>query len=546
MRPDLLGLLMADNGTVANNKVRHSLLLKKTVQAILIRPEVESGRCGRLWGVEGGAVLARIMVVDDEEPVRQIVSELIRRLGHDTVAAANLAEARRRSAEGPFDAVLLDVHLPDGDGLDFIPEVKDWPGSPEVVVFTGLGSPDGAELAITRRAWDYIEKPVTLNKLALPLSRLLQYRRERTPSPPLTDLREPRIIGGSSLIRDCLELVAKAAASPVNVLLAGATGTGKELFALAIHNNSHRKNKPFVVLDCAALPETLVESLLFGHAKGAFTGADSPSEGLIKQADGGTLFLDEIGDLPLNAQRSFLRVLQERRFRPVGGDREKESDFRLIAATHQNLELMVEEGRFRSDLLFRLKTIIIKLPPLNQRNRDILEIARYHLAKLCAKFGSEKKEFSPEFAEALTSYHWPGNVRELVNTLEWSLATAGREPTLFAMHLPEHIRVTLARSKVQKNDPPGIPAPDRGRKGVRTPLRLVPENGPGRSAPRIPLPSWKEYRRKGVHRLEAEYLVKLVSLTGGDMVRAGEISGIGRSRLYQLLREHGLSLRGDD
>ena len=490
--------------------------------------------------------MARIMVVDDEKPVRQVVSELIQRLGHETVTAADLAEARRKSAAGPFDAVLLDVHLPDGDGLDFIPEVKDWTGSPEVIVFTGLGSPDGAELAITRRAWDYIEKPVTLNKVALPLSRLLQYRRERTSSPPLETLKETKIIGSSAIIRDRLELVVKAAASPANVLLTGATGTGKELFALAIHDNSERKDRSFVVLDCAALPETLVESLLFGHAKGAFTGADSSSEGLIKQADGGTLFLDEIGDLPLNAQRSFLRVLQERRFRPVGGDREKDSDFRLIAATHHNLEQMVEEGRFRSDLLFRLKTITIKLPPLSQRGRDVMEIGRYHLARLCAKFGSKKKELSPEFVEALISYPWPGNVRELVSTLEWSLATAGREPTLFAMHLPEHIRVTLARSKIQKNEEPDRFDPEKGKSRRRPPLRLVPESEPGSAFGGAVLPSWKEYRRKGVNRLEAEYLVKLLSLTGGDMARAGEISGIGRSRLYQLFREHHLSPKGDD
>ena len=487
--------------------------------------------------------MAKILVVDDEKSVLEVVSEIIRRLGHDTVVASNLAEARGRALEGPFDAVLLDVHLPDGDGLDFIPEVKDWPGSPEVIVFTGLGNPDGAELAMTRRAWDYIEKPVTLKKMALPLSRLLQYRRDRAPAPSLESLKKTRIMGSSPLIRGCLELVVKAASSPANVLITGPTGTGKELFALAIHDNSSRRERPFVVLDCAALPDTLVESLLFGHAKGAFTGADSPAEGLILQAHGGTLFLDEIGDLPLSAQRSFLRVLQEHRFRPVGGDKERESDFRLIAATHQNLERMVEEGRFREDLLFRLRAIAIKLPPLSQRGADVLEIARYHLVRLSRKFETPEKELSPEFLEALTSYHWPGNVRELVNTLEWSLANAGQEPTLFSLHLPDQIRVTLARSKVRGLGEPGPDQAGRKAAGRKPSLRLVqdsPVQGGGE-----PLPSWKEYRRKGVRRLEAEYLVKLLSVCGGDVARAGRISGIGRSRLYQLLREHDLSPKGE-
>ncbi len=204
----------------------------------------------------------------------------------------------------------------------------------------------------------------------------------------------------------------------MNVLLTGETGTGKEVFARAIHENSARAEHNFVVVDCTALPATLVESVLFGHEKGAFTGADRAQAGLIKQAHSGTLFLDEIGELPLAVQKAFLRVLQEHRFRPVGAKREVESNFRLIAATNRNLEKMVQDGTFRSDLLFRVRTLTVELPPLSARKEDIKELAMYHMARVCERYQIGTKGFSPEFFDALMAYEWPGNVRELVNAME--------------------------------------------------------------------------------------------------------------------------------
>ncbi len=213
--------------------------------------------------------------------------------------------------------------------------MKSTPSSPEIIVITGLGHPDEAELAITSGAWDYLEKPASFDAIKLPLLRALEYRSERTPGNMAAALKRNGIIGDSEKITACLELVAQAAESDANVLITGETGTGKELFAKVIHANSRRAQKSFVVVDCTALPETLVESVLFGHARGAFTGAETSEEGLIKQADGGTLFLDEIGELPSTIQKKFLRVVQEHRFRPVGGRREITSDFRLMAATNE-------------------------------------------------------------------------------------------------------------------------------------------------------------------------------------------------------------------
>jgi two-component system NtrC family response regulator len=260
--------------------------------------------------------------------------------------------------------------MPDGNGLDYLPSLREASSSPEVIIITGAGDPDGAELAIKSGAWDYVQKGATsIKDMMLPLTRAMEYIKEkRTKRPPIV-LKRAGIAGDSRAIRECLDLVSQAASSQTSVLLTGETGTGKELFARAIHENSSRASKSMVVVDCTALPDTLVEGLLFGHEKGAFTGADKTQEGLIQQADGGTLFLDEIGELPLTVQKTFLRVFAGTPFSTDGGQKERESDFRLVAATNRDLEQMVREGQFRQDLLYRLKAFSIELPPLREHRR---------------------------------------------------------------------------------------------------------------------------------------------------------------------------------
>ena len=248
---------------------------------------------------------------------------------------------------GRHDLVLLDVGLPDGNGLDAIERLRGVESAPQIIIITDENSRNGAELAIRSGAWDYIQKPGSIHDITLSIIRALEYREQRNAearAPASRVLKLDGIIGKCPRMRNCFDLVAQAAANDINVLISGETGTGKELFASAIHNNSPRAQKPFVVLDCSALPETLVESILFGHDKGAFTGAEKAREGLVKQADGGTLFLDEVGELPFSVQKAFLRVLQERRFRPIGSAVEIDSDFRLIAATNRDLQNMVHEG----------------------------------------------------------------------------------------------------------------------------------------------------------------------------------------------------------
>ena len=466
--------------------------------------------------------MATVLIIDDNKLICDWISDVVARLGHRPVSAQLLREGLRKLRSEPFDVVFVDVSLPDGSGLESMPEIKSTLSSPEIIVITGLGHPDEAELAIKSGAWDYLEKPASFDAIKLPLLRALEYRSERRPGNTSAALKRDGIIGDSPEITACLEHVSESAGSDANVLITGETGTGKELFAKVIHANSRRAQKSFVVVDCTALPETLVESVLFGHARGAFTGAETSEEGLVKQADGGTLFLDEIGELPLLIQKKFLRVIQEHIFRPVGGRREIASDFRLVAATNRNLETMVREGRFREDLLFRLRTIVIDAPPLRNIPGDIKKLTIFYMNDLCERFGIVAKRASPEFWETVTAYPWPGNVRELIQALEKALISAKEEPMLFPKHLPTYIRIHVARSAFPPK--PASPAEPEMRSGV----------------PPRPL-GLKEIRRAAISEAERRYLKDLISDVGGDNAKACRISGLSRSRFYTLLRKYRLA-----
>ncbi|MFH1135427.1 MAG: sigma-54 dependent transcriptional regulator [Pseudomonadota bacterium] len=464
----------------------------------------------------------KVLVIEDDPSAAEMLIKLIGELGYQVRHAPTIGQGLEAAQADSYYVILLDIKLPDGIGLDYLPQLIKMPGAPVVIIMTAYGDPDGAELAIRNGAWDYLTKPVSLEKLTLNLKRAVEYQVARVAFSLQTRLKRDAIVGSSPGLMKTLEHVSQAAGGDANVLIYGETGSGKELVARAIHDNSVRGLRRFVVVDCAALPEPLVESLLFGHEKGAYTGADKKSEGLIKQADGGTLFLYEIGELSLSLQKSFLRVLQERKYRPVGSGDYNPSNFRLIAATNRNLEELVDKQAFRDDLLFRLRSLVIQVPPLRDRLADIEPLASNYLKKFCGLTNLPPKQFSAEFLKALNLYHWPGNVRELFSALESSFSSAQNEPVLMPFHLPVSIRAQIIRhQEFQETE-------------KEKPLNYLVEASHELLAETDRLPSFQEFRQA----MEKSYLKRLMDLTGGNRTQACQTSGLSRTRLFELLKKH--------
>jgi two-component system, NtrC family, response regulator len=469
--------------------------------------------------------VATILVVDDDELVRELLADAVGRRGHRAVCAGTLAEARRALAREEPDLVYLDVRLPDGSGINALEEIRASASAPEVIIITGQGDPDGAELALRCGAWDYIEKPTSVERMVLPLLRALAFREEKQRRSVPTLAADSGIVGTSPKMAACLARAAMAAASRVDVFISGETGTGKEVFAQAIHQSGSRAKSRFVVVDCTTLPGNLAESELFGHERGSFTGADRRQTGLIQQADGGTLFLDEVGELPLPVQAKFLRVLQERRFRPLGGEAEIKSDFRLVAATNRDLSAMVRRGEFRDDLLYRLRVFRIELPPLREREGDIAALVQAHLAKTRDAHGGSVREASPEYMELLEAHDWPGNVRELLQTVDMSLVSAHGDHVLLPQHLPLDLRVRLMRRSVT----------DRAEAG-----HDAAPGQPGDTGEAGALKPWREHRARVLDNAEHAYFSTLLLHTNADVAHAALLSGLKPARFYELLAKHGL------
>ncbi|MBI5552053.1 MAG: sigma-54-dependent Fis family transcriptional regulator [Desulfobacterales bacterium] len=465
--------------------------------------------------------MSKVLIIDDDSGVCRTLKVMVGQQGHEACTASTLAQGLEMIARESIDLVLLDVHLPDGNGLEKIPAIAQSPSRPEIIILTGQGDPDGADLAIRNGAWDYIEKSSSPKAMALRFLRVLEYRTHKNLLRRALPVDREGIIGVSEPLMQALAQLSQTMGSDAGVLITGETGTGKELFAQAVHRNSPRKDKNFVVVDCASLPKTLVESMLFGHVKGAFTGADTARDGLIMQADGGSLFLDEVGEMPLGLQKSFLRVLETHRFRPIGGKQEVASNFRIIASTNRDLDEMVAQGRFRKDLLYRLRAFHLKLPALHQRREDIAELALHHLQRLSAIYGEPAKEVSPDLLEVLSAYDWPGNVRELVNTIECVLAAARYDAALFACHLPPALRAHAARKRLVKPT------------ATATPGTMPPAGGA--------FPLLQAVREAAIEKAEADYLSALMSSVQGSMHKACSLSGVSRSRLYELLKKHAIA-----
>ena len=412
--------------------------------------------------------MGRVLIVDDEPGLRDALELLITSKGHQVVTADGVQSARAALDGDYFDVVVTDLRLePDGDGLDVVAATRGRPICPEVIVMTAYGTREKAQRAVSKGASYYLEKgPHLATDVEVLVAQAINTRRLKQENDALrAQLLEKNTVGGiigkSKSMREALEMIEQLAPLKTTVLITGESGTGKERVARALHFGSERRDQPFVPVNCGAFPESLIESELFGHEKGAFTGADSAKPGLVRTAEGGTLFLDEIGELPLSLQPKLLRVLQDHRIKPVGADREIPVDIRVVAATNRDLEAEVKAGRFREDLFFRLNVVQIDLPPLRQRQEDIPLLVQTFLKKYSEEYNRAVTDIDSEAMEKLLNFRFPGNVRQLQNVIERGVALA-KGPVLGLAQLPRDVRTADGGPRRAAHLAWDAPFPDAG------------------------------------------------------------------------------------
>jgi DNA-binding NtrC family response regulator len=384
-----------------------------------------------------------ILFADDEVPLQELIADELPRMGFTVTVCPDGPTAVAAIERNVFDCIVVDLDMPGLNGIQVIERSKELSPLTEAIVLTGKASKDTAIAALRLGAFDYLQKPCTLIELQTRLRRVAE-KRELTRKLQALQMRlqqtqgQPQMIGSHPAMQRVKNLIAKVAPTTSNVLILGETGTGKELVARSIHDQSERADKPFLAVNCGAFPENLIESELFGHRKGAFTGAEENRSGLFEVVDGGTLFLDEIGELPKSMQSKLLRVLESGEVRRVGDTQPFKVDVRIVCATHRNLPRMVEAGEFRQDLLYRINTFVIELPPLRERKDDLPELARHLLVRHRPQSVGMSEPFAPEALVALRGYDWPGNIRELANVIEHAAILADGLP-IREGDLPQHL-----------------------------------------------------------------------------------------------------------
>jgi DNA-binding NtrC family response regulator len=453
----------------------------------------------------------RLLLVDDDEAACRLLSEVLEREAYRVVSALSTDEAiSKLEEEGPFDAVLTDLRMPRKSGLDLLRIVRDRDPEALVLVLTAFGDAAAAGEAIRAGAYDFISKPYDIASLretlgrALGRRRLAKRRSGPTASPNGADEPEDlALVGHSPAIIDVMKTLARVAASQATVLVLGETGTGKELVARTIHRYSERASRRFVTVNCSALAEGLLESELFGHVKGAFTGAATSRPGLFREADKGTLFLDEIGDISPGLQARLLRALQEHEIVPLGTETPVKIDVRVIAATHRDLPELVRQGRFREDLYYRLDVVTLSLPPLRERRQDVPLLVDHFLRTLSSRHGRGPVAVDPEAQRRLLGYDWPGNIRELQNVLERAVLLAEQ-----GVIGPEHLATSVRPSAAALPDPSGEPPV----------LRALEE-------------------------VERDHVIRVLAATGGNREESSRILGISRRTLTRMIQRWGLPPR---
>jgi len=460
--------------------------------------------------------MSQILIVEDDKVARELLDEILRREGHTVEALPSGDEAIARAGKRDYDLVISDVRLGDSaSGFDVLAAFQESAAETPVILITAFGDVSGAMAAIQKGAYDYVSKPFNVGELTLTVSRALERTRllEENRAARAREGDKPphieSIVGASPAMLDVYKMVARVAPTMSTVLVVGESGTGKELVARAIHTHSPRANGPFVAVNCTALTESLLESELFGHAKGAFTGAVASKRGIFEEAQGGTVFLDEIGDVAAKMQAQLLRVLQEGEIRRVGGTEAIKVDVRVVAATNRELEDEVKAGRFREDLYFRINVVSIRLPPLRERPSDIPLLVDHFLAKYAARERRSDAGVAPQAMALLQRYGWPGNVRELENVIERALALS-KDGVILPSDLPPEIAHEAATG--------GSAATGGG---------LVDD-------------------RPTLAELERRYIDLILRETGGNKKRAAEILGIDRRTLYRTLERAGTAAEAEE
>jgi two-component system response regulator GlrR len=456
----------------------------------------------------------KILVIDDNPNLLELIKMRLESADYGVTAMGEEDQAIGALKEQSFDLCIVDLMLANGDGLSLMEEFRTINPDVPTIILTAHGSIESAVEAMRRGAYSYLTKPFEPGDLLLQIERALENRKLNSEIKRLKDLLDERfdfanIVARSAKMRSILDVVTRIAKLDSTVHIHGESGTGKELIAKAIHLASDRKDKSFVALNCAALPETLLESELFGHEKGAFTGAVRSTKGLFTQAHGGTLFLDEIGDMPLSTQSKLLRVLQERQFYPVGSEVPTEVDVRVIVATNKDLEEQVRKGLFRDDLFYRIHVIPILLPPLRDRKEDIVPLVEYFFRKFSQQMKKDVKGLTPEALRKLMMHEWPGNVRELENTIEYAVAMTQKD-------MVTEDFVLQGKSG----------AAERGQ-------GLSQEKPSGANESLRPL-------RDARDAFERDYLVQVLSMTEGNVSQAAKLAGKYRADFYDLLKKHDL------
>jgi two-component system, NtrC family, nitrogen regulation response regulator GlnG len=460
-----------------------------------------------------------LLVIDDEESVCYSFRRVFASDQVTVLTAGTCAEGLRLAREQAPTVIVVDLQLPDGSGMELLPRLRELDAKRPIIIITAHGTTQTAIEAMKNGVFDYLIKPLDLERLSHVVERAFDAARlMNVPATLPSDVPGDQIIGRSPIMQEMCKAIGRIAPQDVNVLIRGESGTGKELVARALYHHSKRSDKPFLAINCAAIPEALLESELFGHEKGAFTGADRRRIGKFEQCDGGTLFLDEIGDMPAALQAKMLRILQEQRFERLGGNEVVQTQVRVMAATNQDLEKLVETGRFRKDLYYRLKVVTIQCPPLREHLNDVAELAHYFLYRFDRELGMDLQSLAPEALEILERYSWPGNVRELQSAIKQAMLNASGQ-----IVLPEFLP-----SELQNISSIALAAPETGIADLNHLIDRLLASGE------------KDIHRKVVEAVDRMLLPRVLRETHGHQAQASEILGINRATLRYKLRALGL------